>query len=158
MSKRIVESIWLSEFINDYLAPDLRMLGFRKKRRRFRKDRGAFFEYYSFEDRRSVSEFFLWVGVEFKDISSQKYSSILTHCQIHWAMPIHRVLSEAPKYFAYDIKTSKDDLKETVVKLISNAGDVIDKDVELIRQKISNHILLHDEWKEEILSQFFLIR
>ena len=78
-------------------------------------------------------QFYLNVGIEFKDLPAEIYWSGFPHT--HWTTRIEELVPNSPKIWKYDIATDKELLAKKLLDVINMASQVMIKDAREIRKK-----------------------
>jgi hypothetical protein len=135
---------WLPAFLSEFHRAQLRALGYRKERRTFSRDMGAYWERFNIQgdDYNGVAgwRFYLNAGVEFKDIPARIHWSGFPHT--HWTNRMDRLVPGSPKDWEYDEDTEKFILAYTLRQVITQASQVMAGDIDRIRE-----LVLADERK-----------
>jgi len=129
---------WLINFLSDLHQTRLKPLGYRKNEKTFSKDMGVYWLRFNFQSSRSNGlsdtwEFFINIGVEFKDLEPEPWWSFFAHT--HWASRIDEVIPDAPANWRYHLSTNRDDLAQEITELLVKATGGMAKDIEHIRDE-----------------------
>jgi hypothetical protein len=109
---------WLPNFLSEFHRSQLKPLGFKKERRTFWRDMGAYRECFNFQDDEFNGvagwRFYLNVGVEFGDLPAREHWSGFPHTlteTIVLACTLRQVTTEASRAVAGEI----DQIRERVL-------------------------------------------
>jgi hypothetical protein len=127
---------WVSSFFSELHRNHLKQLGFKKVRHTFSRDAGDYWERINFQgsawnNSNEPWDFYINVGVEFKDLPERKYWALLPHT--HWSRRIGEIVKDAPG--GYEIAPNKNEveLATQIVIHIQKASATISLNIADIR-------------------------
>jgi len=127
---------WVSDFFSELHRNHLKQLGFKKVRHTFSRDAGDYWERINFQgsawnNSNEPWDFYINVGIEFKDLPERVYWSLLPHT--HWSRRIRDIVENAQG--SYEIAPNKNELElaEQIAAHIQKASEIIASDIANIR-------------------------
>ena len=129
---------WLPTLLSELHRESLKPQGYRKERRTFVRDCGAYKERYNFQgsswNGTGVKwRFYLNVGLEFTDLEPRQIWSYFANT--HWATRIPSVVPEAPHWWDYSEQTDRAEIKKELAQLICRASEGLKVEASNIRNR-----------------------
>jgi hypothetical protein len=129
---------WLPNFLSEFHRSQLKPLGFKKERRTFWRDMGAYRECFNFQgdEFNGVAgwRFYLNVGVEFGDLPAREHWSGFPHTL--WTARSDVLIPGSPKEWKYDADTETIVLACTLRQVTTEASRAVAGEIDQIRERV----------------------